>query len=169
MIISESKYIYQEEFGVDEEFDDRLLTICKKNLITLKKREKIVSQLFLLPVTIKANNKNIDAFYLFAAVTNREYRGKGYMSELIKKIIENTEIPIFLKPADEGLIAFYEQLGFETFTAKYDIDNDYCILPEKEFKTLNAPKEDKSGKYTAMIYSKEKLDLENITFSYTME
>ena len=169
MLISESKYIYQEAFGVDEEFDDRLFTICKKNLITLKKKEKIVSQLFLLPVTIKANNKNIDAFYLFAAVTNREYRGKGYMSELIKKIIENTETPIFLKPADEGLITFYEQLGFETFTAKYDTDNNYCILPEKEFKALNAPKEEKNGKYTAMIFSKEKLNLENITFSYTME
>ena len=91
------------------------------------------------------------------------------MSELIKKILEDTEIPIFLKPADEGLIAFYEQLGFKRFTAKYDFDNDYCILPEKEFKSLNAPKEEKSGIYTAMIYSKEKLNLENITFSYTME
>lgn len=169
MLISESKYIYQEAFGIDEEFDDKLFTVCKKNLITLKKREKIVSQLFLLPVIIKANNEMIDAFYLFAAVTKREYRGKGYMSELIKRILADTEIPIFLKPADKGLIAFYEQLGFEIFTAKYDIDNDYCILPENEFKTLNAPKEEKNGKYTAMIFSKEKLNLENITFSYTME
>ena len=61
MLISESKYIYQEAFGIDEEFDDKLFTVCKKNLITLKKKEKIVSQLFLLPVTIKVNNKNKDA------------------------------------------------------------------------------------------------------------
>ena len=169
MIISESKYIYQEAFGIDEEFDDKLFTVCKKNLITLKKKGKIVSQLFLLPVTIKVNNKNKDAFYLFAAVTKKEYRGKGYMSEHIKRILADTKTPIFLKPAAEGLITFYEQLGFETFTAKYDTDNNYCILPEKEFKALNAPKEEKNGKYTAMIFSKEKLNLENITFSYTME
>ena len=169
MLISESKYIYQEAFGVDKEFDDKLFTVCKKNLVTLKINGKIVSQLFLLPVNINVNNESKEAFYLFAAVTKKEHRGKGYMSELIKKILEDTEIPIFLKPADEGLIAFYEQLGFKRFTAKYDFDNDYCILPEKEFKSLNAPKEEKSGIYTAMIYSKEKLNLENITFSYTME
>ena len=52
MLISESKYIYQEAFGVDKEFDDKLFTVCKKNLVTLKINGKIVSQLFLLPVMV---------------------------------------------------------------------------------------------------------------------
>lgn len=169
MPFEESKCIYQEAFGIDDEFDDKLFTICRNNLKTIEIGGRTVSQLFLLPVNIVKGEEIKKAYYLFAAATKREYRGKGYMSKLILQIIKETQLPIFLKPANNELINFYKQFGFKILTAKYEAHNDYCILPRNEFLMLDAQAEKKSGSYTAMIYSREKIDIENITFSYTME
>ena len=94
MLISESKYIYQEAFGIDEEFDDKLFTVCKKNLITLKKKEKIVSRVIQEEKKEKDSSPN--------AVIRRLYKKK------IKAGIKG-KIPFWASPTELEIMAQWQE------------------------------------------------------------
>ena len=104
--------IYREAFGDDGGFEDRLFSICDEYLRSVSCGEEAAAMLFALPCKIDLGKESFDVCYLYAAATKKKYRGRGYMSGLIKELkIEGK--PIFLKPASEELIDFYERLGFK--------------------------------------------------------
>lgn len=75
---------------------------------------KIVSMLHLNPYKISIRNNIYKSYYIVAVATLKEYRKKGYMSELLKESIKKMyeeKIPFtFLRPAKKEI---YLPFGFE--------------------------------------------------------
>ena len=69
--------------------------------------EELVSMLYL--VDCKVNG--IKAKYIYAACTNKEYEGRGYMTKLIEYASKPDNV-LCLIPANESLISFYDKRGF---------------------------------------------------------
>lgn len=166
--VKSCKAIYTQAFGQENnEFMLSLFGNCFKYCKTLKENGKISSMLFLLPATLKIGEQEIEAEYLYAAATDKDERGKGYMSKLIENI--KGEKPIFLKPANDSLIPFYERYGFRCITATKDRNNELCLVPIKEFSALSDKTEYTNQEYTLMYYSKQNLNINGISFPFTME
>lgn len=158
------KQMYLEAFGEDDGgFSDELFRYCSKYCRTLEKEGRTVAMCFALPCKIGERK----AKYIFAVTTASEFRGKGYASELIAQIKQEDDSVLILRPVDDGLIPFYEKLGFICFNA-----NDNCgeisLKPLDEYKQLAQEEISNSGNFTAMYYSNQKQNLENLYFPYSM-
>lgn len=166
----ECREIYREAFGEDGEFEERLFSLCGEYRRTASRDGKTVALLFALPCEIITPEKSFSAVYLYAAATKKAYRGQGYMSELIEAL-KKEGTPIFLKPANSGLVGFYEKLGFKRFSAITAGEEDKKAIPiggfahlaktEKEFKSLGYS-------YTAMSYGMP-TDPDRLLFPFIME
>lgn len=166
----ECREIYREAFkDPDTSFEDLLFGLCGQYCRFEMCGDKTAAILFALPCRIMCGEKSTDAFYVFAAATKREYRKMGYMSRLIESL-KAEGVPLFLKPADTGLIKFYEKLGFTVFTARRTEPADCSALPEGGFKELCRNfKDTNTESYTAMYFGPDNLKPENMYFPYTME
>jgi len=159
--------IYCDEFGEDafsKILFDKCFNCCKYLLID----GEPVSILFLLPCDIKIENKIVSAKYVFAVTTAAEHRAKGYMSALINQL-EDSEL-LFLKPSDAKLFNYYERFGFKTFEATRERVGDKSVILKNEFLSLakSFPDEDEE-KYIAMYRNCEDIDLNGLSFFYTLE
>lgn len=159
--------IYCEAFGEDE-FSIELFKSCYKYCKFFKVDKQIVSIMFLLPCEIVCKEYSYDAKYVFAVATEKEHRGKGYMSDFINCIDEDAIL--FLKPANDDLIDFYKSRGYKTFTAKKSRVGECYVKPCGDFlKLAEKITEFNNNNYTAMYRYKENIDLDNLCFAYTME
>lgn len=86
---------------------------------------KIVSQMFV----IDGNYESFNTGYIYAAATNKDYRGKGYMSALIKETKDEFDI-LSLKPANDSLYDFYKKIGFKTILFANNISGSEIDLTE---------------------------------------
>ena len=166
--LEQCRALYREAFGEDDiEFETALFENCFKYCKWIEENGRIVSMLFLLPTVFKAEQQSIKGAYIYAAATLKEYRGNGYMSRLIEEI--KGDFPLFLRPANDNLINFYENLGFKTLPAEKS-NNLPSICPAEDFLTLaKLFADDENGeKYTAMYYAKD-LTLRSLNFINTME
>lgn len=87
-----------------------------KNTLVFEENKKIASMLFLLDGEMCINNRNHAAYYLYAACTSHEYRGRGLMGELLK-FAEKTAFErnvhfICLMPAEDSLFNYYSRFGY---------------------------------------------------------
>lgn len=166
----ECRELYREAFkDPDTEFEDRLFSLCGEYCRTLTLNGKAVSMLFALPCEIYSEGKILNGFYIYAAATAREHRGKGYMSRLINSL-KCGGVLLFLKPAYSGLVGFYERLGFKPFTASGNMLNDCRALPKDGFLVLSdTEKSENTGSYTAMYYGDGEKRLDGMYFPYTMD
>ncbi|MDD6478550.1 MAG: GNAT family N-acetyltransferase [Oscillospiraceae bacterium] len=162
--------IYKYTFEEDD-FSKELFDTCFEYCKYLIKDGTVVSILFLLPCEISVYDKLYFAKYVFAVATHPDYRGKGYMNELINSI--KSELPndvLFLKPVNESLTAFYNKLGFDSTLAIKSRAGDKRVILNDEFYNLSKDvSEVTNEKYNIMYYYKEKIDLEEIAFADTME
>ena len=53
----------------------------------------------------------INCWYLYAAATLPEYRGRGYFGEILSFVRANIPEPVILVPGEESLISYYERQG----------------------------------------------------------
>ena len=87
--------------------------------------DETVSGLYLLKCIIKYDGKIYRGRYLYAAATLPQYRGKGYMSQLIKEALDYAKKEkldfIALVPADDGLYGYYSGFGFREAMYKYKL------------------------------------------------
>lgn len=165
---SECREIYREAFGDDGEFEDRLFSLCGEYCRTAMCGDKTAAILFALPCKIDTPEASFTAFYLYAAATKKAYRGKGHMSGLIGNLIKEGK-PIFLKPKNDGLISFYENLGFKRFTAATKNDENKTAIPLGGFSELcDENKECGEFSYTAMCTGMP-VDLNGLCFPFIME
>ncbi len=164
----ECRKIYREAFGNDDGFEDRLFSLCGEYCLTAMCGGETAALLFALPCEIITDECRFEAYYLYAAATKKIYRQKGYMSGLIRDLMKKGK-PIFLKPASEELISFYEKLGFKKFTALTGGETGKTALPKGGFASLS--KTEAHGRtfgYTAMC-ANSPLPLDNLCFAYIME
>ena len=70
--------------------------------------ERLVSMLFLVECTLYSQK----AQYIYAACTEEESKGKGFMTELLS-FVKNNVKRLCLIPADDGLVNYYSARGFD--------------------------------------------------------
>lgn len=91
----------------------------RDNVLLYEIDGKIVSMAFLLPATMKIDQKELAMTYLYACATDTQYRKRGLMNRILDKAfhdaVARNEAGTFLLPANEPLYHFYETAGFETF------------------------------------------------------
>lgn len=112
------KEMWQEIF----EEDEAVCSLFFKDIFDFapvyKVDGKIVSALFLLPCSFG----EYKGFSVYCAMTEKEFRGKGYMKDLLdfsyafakKKQLDF----LFLVPAEKSLFGYYEKCGFISFGSK---------------------------------------------------
>ena len=163
--INQCRNIYLSRFSDDGVFSKYLFEKCSENIEYIEEDGEIVSFLFLLPCVIEGEN----AKYIFAAATKEECEGKGYMSELLKRVIKKENL-LFLRPANEKLIAFYERFGFKLITATAKDNSFPNLKPQESFLSLAQQIEpDEDSEYPFMYLSKKDIEFDKIYFQYSMD
>ncbi len=115
----ETKNLYEEVFQDDKGpfsdwyYEDR----CRDNVIVCRKENgEAVAMAHLNPFTVGGKNgQTAEIYYIYAVATKKEYRHKGYMTDVLKKsfeILRDKRVPFcFLIPVSESL---YRSFGFYT-------------------------------------------------------
>lgn len=162
---AEFKALYISAFSDDGEFCEPLFEYCYEEIEYTLLCGKVASMLFSLPCEIA----EINARYIFAAATDKEFRGRGYMSRLLEKVKAKNEL-LFLRPATKELISFYKKLGFKEITAALSGEDIPVLKPKGSFLKLAEKTEPDSEKeYPFMYYSKNGLKFDKIKFEYSMD
>lgn len=120
---TEFKNLYLLCFTDDTEEDAELLfaNVLSKAKCICKKSENGVpiAMLFLMDADIVFNDIPTPFYYLYAACTHPDYRGRGIMGELLaeakEEAVKNNKKGIFLKPANKSLFDFYSKYGFSPY------------------------------------------------------
>ena len=116
--------LWHEAFGDSQAEIEFFLDNCPKaeNTLVYEADGRIVSMLFLLEGEMQIKNKSYPSYYLYAACTLNEYRGRGLMAELLgfaKKTAADRDFYfICLLPADKSLYNYYEKFGYKTVFKK---------------------------------------------------
>lgn len=117
--IPQLKEIWHISFGDSEEYIDMFMEHQFKNAQTVVYEEdsKILSMFFLFRCDFSINGKTHPAFYLYAAATLPQYRGKGIMGKMLEfsksYAAENGFDFIILSPAEKSLYNYYGRFGFK--------------------------------------------------------
>lgn len=168
MKINECIKIYKAAFGSSEPFDTILFESFGDFLHTVKQNEKIVSMLFTLPCELNFEDKKKKLYYVYAAATDKEYRGKGYMSAFIKELAKGSDAPLFLKPATESLQSFYAKLGFKKINATTEKCGASIEVSEKH-KRLSELCDSRHENYILMIYGDLTPEISELSFRHTLD
>ncbi len=141
MIVGENykefKELYLTCFTEDSEADAEFLfsTVFKRaECICRLDKGRPIAMLFLMDCKLIAGDERLPFYYLYAAATHPDYRGRGIMGELLSEAkdfaVKTGRKGIFLKPATKSLFGFYSGYGFRPFfkikrltVAKAELDN----------------------------------------------
>lgn len=110
--------LWSDVFGDEREYIELLFPYGKNvcDIFAAFYGNKITSALYLLDCTLTYSGVQYKGKYLYAAATDKRYRGKGLMASLINEAEEyckSAELDfISLVPANEGLYSYYEKFGF---------------------------------------------------------
>lgn len=117
--------LWQEAFGDSAEAVELFLKhkYVPENTVICEENSKIASMLFLLDGKLNIKAEKYNAYYLYAAATLKEFRGRGIMAEMLdfsKKLAAERNIDfICLKPAEDSLYGYYKRFGYkEIFSTK---------------------------------------------------
>ena len=157
--IDEMKIMWKDIFGDGDEYLDAFFEEIyqQENTLVHKENGKVAAALYMIPYEMKYGTERFEVMYLYALSTDRQYRGKGIMSDLINKsnyiIKERGYAGSFLIPADEKLYGYYNKFGYtdviygreyiktdmnevcEEYT-KTDIRELYEKYAEEDFNTI---------------------------------
>lgn len=116
--------LWNEAFG-DSENEIRFFldnNFIPENTLIAEENGRIASMLFLLEGNMKINNSHYPSFYLYAACTANDYRGRGYMSCMLKDAkrtaLSRNKDFICLLPGENSLFEFYKKHGYKTVFSK---------------------------------------------------
>ncbi len=112
-IKEQCKNLYIKAFEDDLEFTELLFeTLFDTSCRFLLHEGYVTSMLFAIDVSLNGRKGK----YVYAVSTDENMRGKGYMRILFEKIFKEFGVDydfLCLRPMNEGLFSFYENLGFE--------------------------------------------------------
>lgn len=138
-------FLWKEAFGDSEEaiglfLDNRYIP---ENTVVSENDGKITSMLFLLDGKLSVKGKLFNSYYLYAAATLKEFRGRGIMKEMLdfsKHLsYEREKDFICLKPAEKGLYDYYASNGYrtvfssETVVISADKTDDISVIPPVDY------------------------------------
>ena len=117
--ITELKSIWKICFGDSDKYIDLIFSkkFKPENTLVYLSQNKVVACLQMQEYNIRIYDSIVPFYYQVGLCTLPEYRGKGYMGELIEKsfeILKQRNIPLsILVPAEDSLINYYNRFGFE--------------------------------------------------------
>ncbi len=158
--------LYNNAFGEDSEFDTMLFDLFFDSVETLQKDGIVTAMYFKIPCILNYNGVEKKAYYIYAVTTHKDFRHQGLMSRLFSETQRESDAFYFLKPSSEGVIAFYEQVGFKQIIGTRNV-TDAVIKVDDKFKRLSLLCEKVGDTYPIMI--KSSLDIKKLTFEYTLE
>lgn len=126
---TECRELWMEVFGDSREDIDRFLIDIhrEENLLTHSEANRVVAMLNIVEIDTDYGT----TAYLYAIATSKEWRGKGYASQLINQAIDIARQrgykAVMLIPSDESLIDYYTRFGFSTPAYKLDFSNGYDL------------------------------------------
>lgn len=108
--------VFKDDRGDIEKF---ISVIGINNAIGYFFENTLVSFYFLIDSTVYVDSHEYTCKYLYAACTDKKYRGRGFMGELLHFLSSNnreigTDL-IALVPAQDSLFAYYRRFGFFDF------------------------------------------------------
>lgn len=112
------KEIWRISFGDGDEYINMFMDEQFEKAETVVREEdgKVVSMLFLFRCSFSISGKGHPSFYLYAAATLPEYRGRGIMGDMLvfsKDYASKKGMDfIILSPAEKGLYDYYGRFGF---------------------------------------------------------
>ena len=159
--------LYKEAFGDEGQFMIDLFESNFNNCRYIIKDTQVAAMLFLLPCVLVTNGERISAYYLYAAATAEKHRKQGIMTRLLEEMLKEVSAPIFLKPANEKLIAFYEKRGFKTIDATRERPKENVI--ESEFTRFGGEARKDGSRYTLMYRWDKALKVTSIAFDSPMD
>lgn len=116
------KDLYLKCFADDTEEDAEILfstVLSKAKKVCEYSDEKPIAMLFLMDSKLIAKDYEYPFYYLYAACTHPDYRGRGIMGGLLEKAkqvaVDDGKLGIFLKPANPPLFDFYKKSDFLPF------------------------------------------------------
>lgn len=131
--VPQIKRLWAECFHDEEDYVNRFLEqFGIDDIVILLDGSKLCSMASLLPVRyVQADGAEQKGAYLYAACTEPSYRNKGcfrklheYAQQLLRE--EGCDF-VFLRPAEEGLAAMYETLGYSSL-----LMNDETVVAAQE-------------------------------------
>jgi GNAT superfamily N-acetyltransferase len=111
--------LWKDTFQDSDSFLDLYFSMLFKpeQSLVVYSDDKLVSSLQLLPYQVVVEGKRLDAVYLFAVMTDKAYRHKGYMKLMLEYAFEylksNNVSLVFLIPQEDSLFELYMKFGFQ--------------------------------------------------------
>jgi predicted acetyltransferase len=118
-IEKQAKDLWNKTFGDSKEYIDNFFSLYFKegNFFHIEKEGKLLSMLFATHHRLKINEEILPIAYIGSICTLEEERGKGLATQLIKKAEEDLKNlgkkGFILIAAHEGLVPFYEKMGYQ--------------------------------------------------------
>ena len=157
--------LYNNAFGCDKQFDTMLFDLFFNNVETLEQDGIVTAMYFKIPCFLRLGNIKHKAYYIYAVTTHSDYRHQGLMSQLFTAT-QSEDAFYFLKPSSEGVINFYNQVGFRQIVGTRS-SCDAVIEVDDNFKKLSLICDKPQDTYPIMI--KSSLNVDKLTFEYTLE
>ena len=123
----QARRLWKEVFSEQEEFLClfEAQALRRSTLYCVREQGEILSSLFILELPARRNGVMVRAGYLYAAATNKDFRGRGYFSALYRfaaqREREKGTVEIYCVPAQESLFSFYARFGFVRALARTKI------------------------------------------------
>ena len=135
---------FGDEAAEAEEFLRLFFQSSDFRLLLAEKNKSVISMLAMVPACLaKGKNRFHRGFYLYGIGTFPSFRGQGLSSDLMdlaKKLASSLNYDfLFLVPASESLISFYEKQGFFTVApAATPLDTSGLTTVSPDFSGLTA-------------------------------
>lgn len=133
------KRMWEACFGDSPAYIDGFFSqqFAPQNTLVYVEDGRPASMLFLLPACLQGGGERASAYYLYAACTLPEFRGRGYMGRLLNEAAQVGKkrgvFAIALMPAQESLFRYYEKYRFAPFFWRKNF-----ILTRKELSLFSA-------------------------------
>ena len=104
---------------------------------------------------------------IIISIEGTDGAGKHTQQQMLLEKLKSQNDILLLRPSDNGLVEFYKKVGFCEFTATNE-KNNFALIPKAEYSDLANKNKEDSGTFTAMYYSKENQNFNNLYFPYSM-
>lgn len=143
--------IWKTCFGDEEEYIDFYLNnrMTEDNMLIICEDGRAVSMAGFLPVRYLCDGEYVDARYVYAAATLPEYRRRGHAGRILQFAHEHYGQPLILAPAEEGLVRYYERMGFQRAFP------DTRVRMQQDMEALALPEEDEEKYRMSPITAEE--------------
>ena len=172
--------LWHDVFGDSGEYINRFLNKYDALKYALIVSKPIKAALFMLPVKLCCKGQALDGRYIYAVMTDKNYRSQGLCSQLMQRahemVAENGEHFCVLVPAERTLFDFYAKFGYSDKGLKLkseriafdDMENtpfDVCECGFEEFVKMRDEYFSKKAYFkwdkTALSYNFDEIKLSN--------